>query len=424
MPLKEIKKVLLYIEDEINNMKKINIDEMLLSKTQQLKSRGLKMSIENEVHINNIDKYLNDSSPFVRASAIEAYVNQEGIDEKIIQLLDDPSEKVRSVAVKFITLSGSANKELKEKISSDQSSKVRKMYIETLIDESISEDELKPFENDPNKMIQDLANAFLGNFEITEENLSSLNKKLKKIAIIKKLKNFDENDIEYLQELLNKYRDLSNIESIIEAISLFPEDLAKNKLKEIIRDGSGKKRIFALKQMKKNIGYDNELIPTAEKLINSKDEDERVLGVQIFKSLKEPSTADDLRKLLKDPSEKVRSSAIDTLSSMMDYMVEDEVEDALNSTSTLLKKSALRAVKKLKLQDFESEILNLAFNHLEENATRIIAVGLCGFFKYNSAIENLEKIISERNSDGKLKLISAKALARIAPERLIEIYGV
>ncbi len=424
MPLKEIKKVLLYIEDEINNMKKINIDEMLLSKSQQLKSKGLKMSMENEVFINNLEKYLNESSPFVRASAIEVYVNQEGVDERVLEMLDDPSERVRSIAVKFITLSGSADAKLKKKIISDESSKVRKVYIETLIDEGISEEELKLFENDPNKGIKDLVNAFLGNLEISEENLSPLSKKIKKIAVMKILKEYDESDILYLQKLLKEYKDLNNIETIIEVISLFPEDLAKEKLKEIIKNESGKKRIFALKHMKKTIGYDNDLIATSQKLIVSNDEDERVLGVQILKSLKEPSTADEIRTLLKDPSEKVRSSAIDTLASMMDYMVEDNIESALKSTSSMLKKSALRAIKKLKLDSFEGEVLNIAFNHLEENSTRVIAVGLCGFFKYNSSIDNLIKIVSERNSDGKLKLTAAKSLARIAPERLIEIYGV
>ena len=424
MPLKEIKKVLLYIEDEINNMKKINIDEMLLSKSQQLKSKGLKMSMENEVFINNLEKYLNESSPFVRASAIEVYVNQEGVDERVLEMLDDPSERVRSIAVKFITLSGSADAKLKKKIISDESSKVRKVYIETLIDEGISEEELKVFENDPNKGIKDLVNAFLGKLEISEENLSPLSKKIKKIAVMKTLKEYDKNDILYLQKLLEEYKDLNNIETIIEVISLFPEDLAKEKLKEIIKNESGKKRIFALKHMKKTIGYDNDLIATSQKLIVSNDEDERVLGVQILKSLKEPSTADEIRTLLKDPSEKVRSSAIDTLASMMDYMVEDNIESALKSTSSMLKKSALRAIKKLKLDSFEGEVLNIAFNHLEENSTRVIAVGLCGFFKYNSSIDNLIKIVSERNSDGKLKLTAAKSLARIAPERLIEIYGV
>ena len=129
-----------------------------------------------------------------------------------------------------------------------------------------------------------------------------------------------------------------------------------------------------------------------------------------------------LRNSLKDPSERVRSTSIDALAAMLDYELEGELEEALKSTSARLKKSALRAIKKLKLTSLELEVIALLENKKEDRAVRLLAASIAGAMKYEGTVPCLETIVTDSNIDGKLRVASARALARISHQRLMELF--
>lgn len=109
---------------------------------------------------------------------------------------------------------------------------------------------------------------------------------------------------------------------------------------------------------------------------------------------------------------------------MLDYSLEEIVDRSLTSTSTRLKKAALRATKKLKLTSVEDRVVHILGSIKEENSLRILAVSVAGYLKYESAIPQLVRIVQTPETSGKLRLAAARALARVSPRQLLELFGV
>ncbi|OAA30031.1 hypothetical protein AT15_00520 [Kosmotoga arenicorallina S304] len=423
---KDIKKVLDSIQSEIEGREEYNVKEMLQSPSAFIRSKAIKELSASNISVDRqqLESFLEDPSYSVRKAAVEL-LGKRGIDDELlVSMLDDPNETVRSTAVKYLTELGLLTEELTEKISKDPSSKVRKALVEGLIDQGAELEELKAFENDPGNDIREILKVFMGQVPLEETELLLLPKRLQKIALASAVKVKDTRAMNLLVEKVKTFNTPTLKAIAIEYLGTFPEEIAKDTLMNFVKSDDKTVSIAAVKTYGKAFGYGSELLPYAESFVRDPDEEKRIIGAQILKRLMEPSTVDLLRENLNDPSDRVRSVIIEALGNMLDYSLEEVVDRSLASTSTRLKKAALRATKKLKLTSVESGVVNILGSIKEENSLRILAVSVAGYLKYESAIPQLARIIQTPEASGKLRLAAARALARIAPQQLLELFGI
>ena len=423
---KDIKKVLDSIQNEIEGRAEYDIKEMLQSSSAYIRSKAVKELATSDISVNRdqIESYLEDPSYSVRKAAVELLGKRGVDDELLISMLDDPNETVRATSVKYITELGLLDEELIDRISEDPSGKVRKALVEGLIDQGAEQEELKTFENDPSNDIREILKVYSGQISLDEAELLQLPKKLQKIAFASVIKARDSKALKILMEKIKAFNTPSLKAIAIEFLGTFPEELAKDALMGFVKSDDKTVALAAVKAYGKAFGYGSELLPFAESFVQDPDEEKRIVGAQILKKLMEPSTVELLRENLNDPSDKVRSVIIEALGNMLDYSLEEIVDRSLTSTSTRLKKAALRATKKLKLTSVEDRVVHIFGSIKEENSLRILAVSVAGYLKYESAIPQLIRIVQTPETSGKLRLAAARALARVSPRQLLELFGV
>jgi HEAT repeat protein len=372
--------------------------------------------------IENIESFLEDPSPEVRKNAVASMAKAGEGRDTILKALDDPSDLVRSTTVKELTEFGYEDEELARRIAADPSKKVRKTFVIALVEAGESE-LLKEFEEDPSNDIRRILAAFNGELELKEEELSSLSRKFQKIALLSKLGQRNSSTAERMLVLLKDFRAANIKQTLVETFESFPEEISLPALRKLIESEDRTVAIAALKTFRKIKGYDVSLLNAAERFMDSEDEEMRFVGAQYVKGLIEPSAVEILHAGLEDPSDRVRAVCIEALANLMDHSIEDVIDESLRSTSSRLKKASLRAIKKLKTIDTGDHIGRILSNRKEELQTRILASSVAGLLKLDGLLPHLEGIVLDASNESRLRLASARAMARINPSRLADLFG-
>jgi len=419
---KEIRKMLQAIEEEIFSRAEMNLKEMLDSPSAYVRARAVKSASDREMKIENIESFLEDPSPEVRKNAVASMAKAGEGRDTILKALDDPSDLVRSTTVKELTEFGYEDEELARRIAADPSKKVRKTFVIALVEAGESE-LLKEFEEDPSNDIRRILAAFNGELELKEEELSSLSRKFQKIALLSKLGQRNSSTAERMLVLLKDFRAANIKQTLVETFESFPEEISLPALRKLIESEDRTVAIAALKTFRKIKGYDVSLLNAAERFMDSEDEEMRFVGAQYVKGLIEPSAVEILHAGLEDPSDRVRAVCIEALANLMDHSIEDVIDESLRSTSSRLKKASLRAIKKLKTIDTGDHIGRILSNGKEELQTRILASSVAGLLKLDGLLPHLEGIVLDASNESRLKLASARAMARINPSRLADLFG-
>ena len=419
---KEIRKMLQAIEEEIFSRAEMNLKEMLDSPSAYVRARAVKSASDREMKIENIESFLEDPSPEVRKNAVASMAKAGEGRDTILKALDDPSDLVRSTTVKELTEFGYEDEELARRIAADPSKKVRKTFVIALVEAGESE-LLKEFEEDPSNDIRRILAAFNGELELKEEELSSLSRKFQKIALLSKLGQRNSITAERMLVLLKDFRAANIKQTLVETFESFPEEISLPALRKLIESEDRTVAIAALKTFRKIKGYDVSLLNAAERFMDSEDEEMRFVGAQYVKGLIEPSAVEILHAGLEDPSDRVRALCIEALANLMDHSIEDVIDESLRSTSSRLKKASLRAIKKLKTIDTGDHIGRILSNRKEELQTRILASSVAGLLKLDGLLPHLEGIVLDASNESRLRLASARAMARINPSRLADLFG-
>ncbi len=419
---KEIRRMLQAIEEEIFSRAEMNLKEMLDSPSAYVRARAVKSASDREMKIENIESFLEDPSPEVRKNAVASMAKAGEGRDTILKALDDPSDLVRSTTVKELTEFGYEDEELARRIAADPSKKVRKTFVIALAEAGESE-LLKEFDEDPSNDIRRILAAFNGELELKEEELSSLSRKFQKIALLSKLGQRNSGTAERMLVLLKDFRAANIKQTLVETFESFPEEISLPALRKLIESEDRTVAIAALKTYRKIKGYDVSLLQAAERFMNSEDEEMRFVGAQYVKGLVEPSAVEILHAGLEDPSDRVRAVCIEALANLMDHSIVDVIDESLRSTSSRLKKASLRAIKKLKIIDTGDHVGRILSNRKEELQTRILASSVAGFLKLDGFLPNLEGIVLDASNESRLRLASARAVARINPSRLADLFG-
>jgi len=419
---KEIRKMLQAIEEEIFSRAEMNLKEMLDSPSAYVRARAVKSASDREMKIENIESFLEDPSPEVRKNTVASMAKAGEGRDTILKALDDPSDLVRSATAKELTEFGYEDEELARRIAADPSKKVRKTFVIALA-EAGERELLKEFDEDPSNDIRRILAAFNGELELKEEELSSLSRKFQKIALLSKLGQRNSATAERMIALLKDFRAANIKQTLVETFESFPEEISLPILRKLIESEDRTVAIASLKTYRKIKGYDVSLLQAAEKFLDSEDEEMRFVGAQYVKGLVEPSAAEILHAGLEDPSDRVRAVCLEALANLMDHSIEDVIDESLRSTSSRLKKASLRAIKKLKTVDTGDHVGRILSNRKEELQTRILASSVAGLLKLDGLIPHLEGIVLDASNESRLRLASARAMARINPSRLADLFG-
>ncbi|TYB91490.1 MAG: HEAT repeat domain-containing protein [Kosmotoga sp.] len=420
-----VRQIISSLEDEIIGRKEQMLKEMIISRSSAVRSRALREIASSGLLINEIDwdDFFEEPAPEVRKAFVKLLAETAKIAELAEIALRDPVEGVRATAAKAYAESDQVEESELKRIFEDPSKRVRKTFLQSLIKNGIDPDEITFISSDPSTEIRNIYNAYKGELELDENTVSTLPKSVQKLLLEEHFKNKNEESCNSIISLINNSR-FPDFESLlVEFIGTFPEEIARRGLEKLMKNDDPVVKLTAIKTYMKYFDYGSELLPLAETLMEENDEELRYLAAKIFKKLKEPSTVEILRGNIEDPSDRVRATIIETLGSMMDYTLEHEIKFALNSTSSKLKKAALKATKKLKLTDMAEDIASIIENRKESLAVQKLAVSVAGFLRMNEALPSLEKILLDQFANASLRLSCAKSVARISPSRLEELMG-
>ncbi len=419
---KDIRKMLQAIEEEILSRIEMDVKEMLDSPSAYVRARAVKSAADREMRIENIESFLEDPSPEVRKNAVVTMAKLSENRDSILKALDDPSDLVRSTTAKELVEFGYEDEDLARRIAADPSKKVRKTFVVALAEAGENE-LLKEFDEDPSNDIRSILAACKGQLRLEEEELSSLSGKFQKVALLSRLGQRNSGAAEELLVLLKDFRSSKVKQIIVETFESFPDDIALPTLKKLIDSDDRTVAISAMKTHRKIKGYDVSMLQSAERFMDSEDEEMRFAGAQYIKGLVEPSAAEILHTGLEDPSDRVRAVCMEALASLMDHSIADVIDESLRSTSSRLKKASLRAVKKLKTIDIEDHITRILSNRKEDLQTRVLASSVTGLLKLEGPLPYLEEIALNTSIESRLRISAVRAMARINPSRLAELFG-
>ncbi|PNS39265.1 HEAT repeat domain-containing protein [Mesotoga sp. B105.6.4] len=419
---KDIRKMLQAIEEEILSRTEMDVKEMLDSPSAYVRARAVKSAADREMRIENIESFLEDPSPEVRKNAVVTMAKLSENRDSILKALDDPSDLVRSITAKELVEFGYEDEDLARRIAADPSKKVRKTFVVALAEAGENE-LLKEFDEDPSNDIRSILAACKGQLRLEEEELSSLSGKFQKVALLSRLGQRNSGAAEELLVLLKDFRSSKVKQIIVETFESFPDDIALPTLKKLIDSDDRTVAISAMKTHRKIKGYDVSMLQSAERFMDSEDEEMRFAGAQYIKGLLEPSAAEILHTGLEDPSDRVRAVCMEALASLMDHSIADVIDESLRSTSSRLKKASLRAVKKLKTIDIEDHITRILSNRKEDLQTRVLASSVTGLLKLEGPLPHLEEIALNTSIESRLRISAVRAMARINPSRLAELFG-
>jgi HEAT repeat protein len=149
----------------------------------------------------------------------------------------------------------------------------------------------------------------------------------------------------------------------------------------------------------------------------------RVQVLKGFSKLNETSTVETIRSMYKDPDEKVRAACVATMTKMLDYYLVELIDELVHDYSKHVRKAIIKAIGRLKIEDAYHYILSTIDNQLEDDSVRKEAMIIASRLKLAEAADVLEKIIKNEYEEFEITNHSARALLRISPERVIELFG-
>jgi HEAT repeat protein len=111
------------------------------------------------------------------------------------------------------------------------------------------------------------------------------------------------------------------------------------------------------------------------------------------------------------------------MTKMLDYYLVELIDELVHDYSKHVRKAIIKAIGRLKIEDAYHYILSTIDNQLEDDSVRKEAMIIASRLKLAEAADVLEKIIKNEYEEFEITNHSARALLRISPERVIELFG-
>ncbi|MEA1883152.1 MAG: hypothetical protein U9N62_01355 [Thermotogota bacterium] len=409
----------------------VQYEELLTSLSPAVRIQAINGLMKLEIHSNNVEGLLKDPNPLVRKAAVR-YYRENGVSDdykKILPLLDDPEEKVVEEVIQTIFWLTSEY-DIKSFLEND-SPKIRFTTLKTL-EEEIEDERLEKLIEDMNPKVKKLAWMIKTNRSDDPDFLKRVIQEsdeflLKKTAL-KKILPYDaslcikiiETDIEDSNKFSLKER--RSLLSLIKDIPLEAAEKIINNQVEKVQDPELLDKLI-VPYVVINMEAPAKVIGVLNSLSQNDNSQIRVQVLKGFSKLNETSTVETIRSMYKDPDEKVRAACIATMIKMLDYYLVELIDELVLDYSKHVRKAIIKAIGRLKIEDGYHHILSTIDNHLEDDSVRKEAMTIAARLKLADAADVLEKIIRNEYEEFEITNHSARALLRISPERVIELFS-
>jgi len=409
----------------------VQYEELLTSLSPSVRIQAINGLIKLVIHSNNVEGLLKDPNPLVRKAAVK-YYRENGVSDDykiILPLLDDPEEKVVEEVIQTIYWLTSEY-DIKSYLQND-SPKIRYITLKTL-EEEIEDERLDKLIEDLNPKVKKLAWMIKTNRSDDPDFLKRVIQESDEFLLIKTaLKKLLPYDVSFCIKVIetaiedSKKYSLKNRRSLLSLIKDIPLDAAEkiiNNQVEKVQDPELMDKLI-VPYVVINMEAPAKVIGVLNSLSQNEIPEIRVQVLKGFSKLNETSTVETIRSMYKDPDEKVRAACVATMTKMLDYYLVELIDELVHDYSKHVRKAIIKAIGRLKIEDAYHYILSTIDNQLEDDSVRKEAMIIASRLKLAEAADVLEKIIKNEYEEFEITNYSARALLRISPERVIELFG-
>jgi HEAT repeat protein len=409
----------------------VQYEELLTSLSPSVRIQAINGLIKLVIHSNNVEGLLKDPNPLVRKAAVK-YYRENGVSDDykiILPLLDDPEEKVVEEVIQTIYWLTSEY-DIKSYLQND-SPKIRYITLKTL-EEEIEDERLDKLIEDLNPKVKKLAWMIKTNRSDDPDFLKRVIQESDEFLLIKTaLKKLLPYDVSFCIKVIetaiedSKKYSLKNRRSLLSLIKDIPLEAAEkiiNNQVEKVQDPELMDKLI-VPYVVINMEAPAKVIGVLNSLSQNEIPEIRVQVLKGFSKLNETSTVETIRSMYKDPDEKVRAACVATMTKMLDYYLVELIDELVHDYSKHVRKAIIKAIGRLKIEDAYHYILSTIDNQLEDDSVRKEAMIIASRLKLAEAADVLEKIIKNEYEEFEITNHSARALLRISPERVIELFG-
>ncbi|MDN5359357.1 MAG: hypothetical protein PWQ84_420 [Thermotogaceae bacterium] len=409
----------------------VQYEELLTSLSPSVRIQAINGLIKLVIHSNNVEGLLKDPNPLVRKAAVK-YYRENGVSDDykiILPLLDDPEEKVVEEVIQTIYWLTSEY-DIKSYLQND-SPKIRYITLKTL-EEEIEDERLDKLFEDLNPKVKKLAWMIKTNRSDDPDFLKRVIQESDEFLLIKTaLKKLLPYDVSFCIKVIetaiedSKKYSLKNRRSLLSLIKDIPLEAAEkiiNNQVEKVQDPELMDKLI-VPYVVINMEAPAKVIGVLNSLSQNEIPEIRVQVLKGFSKLNETSTVETIRSMYKDPDEKVRAACVATMTKMLDYYLVELIDELVHDYSKHVRKAIIKAIGRLKIEDAYHYILSTIDNQLEDDSVRKEAMIIASRLKLAEAADVLEKIIKNEYEEFEITNHSARALLRISPERVIELFG-
>jgi HEAT repeat protein len=112
---------------------------------------------------------------------------------------------------------------------------------------------------------------------------------------------------------------------------------------------------------------------------------------------------------------------MNAMSKMLDYHIVEIIDDVCKDYSKTVRKAAIRAIGRLKIEDAYTFVTETIKNYKEDDGVRKEAMNIAARLKLGEAVPILESIMQNQHEDFDMINNAARSLLRISPEAVIEL---
>ncbi len=416
---------------EQKNVAKFSVqyDELLDSVSPSVRMQAINGMIKFELNSEKLGRMLEDPHPGVRKTAVKYFREMGSADdyEKIVSLLSDPEESVCVEAVQTIYWLTS-DYDLRPFLEND-SPKIRLAVLKTM-EEELENENLEPLIDDLNPKVKKLALSIkikrTQDVELLKRTISeSKDFQLRKTALNKLIHIEPKYCLEKLESFLNDHSSFSDRErqSLLSIIKDLPVDIAEKIVNGIVEERKDDILIpkLIMPYVNLNIEAPSRVISSLEYFVDHENAEIRAQSLKGFAKLNETSTVPTIRSKITDPDERVRTASMNAMSKMLDYHIVEIIDDVCKDYSKTVRKAAIRAIGRLKIEDAYIFVTETIKNYKEDDGVRKEAMNIAARLKLGEAVPILESIMQNQHEDFDMINNAARSLLRISPEAVIEL---
>ncbi|HOO74152.1 MAG: hypothetical protein H7A31_02795 [Thermotogae bacterium] len=411
------------LQERINSENAKVFFEMLDSPYPAFRSRAITELMKLKIDTPAVKSMLKDSDQNVRLSALR-YMEKMGLmdENEISESIKDISSAVRRDAVRIYISGGYEPLERITQYIKDPDPSVRYQFLISMLEfyPEDSEKIINQMREDPFIKIRHLIEA-IENLSDTLKN-PEIENSIKKIALIR---SYESNDtMTFFNIIKNNYHEFNKQTKVlvIRFLGGLPCEIIKGFIENKLNDEKDEEIIYEFsKVIRKVCGLES--IPSwiTDNFIKSSNSVIMAMGFKLAAEKDDMGYVDYARELLDAIEDEIVIAASNYLAFFQDFTLSDYITKFLGSLSSKRVNAGLKIIRKLKMENFTSEIITIINNKYYPVTIRKNALNVIKYFKKTEYWEIPYNILKDPSERSDLKLVSLNTLLKLNPEMVTNL---